>query len=82
MRRIAVTGQKSQLRQRITQLEREIEGLGAQASAKADEIVLIGKELTGARELWDKQLYPITKLTQLETRWLGSATSDRCPECR
>ena len=66
LRRAARTGQKSQLRQRIIQIDQEIEGLTAQAAAKAQEIVLIHKELKGARELWDKNLYPITKLTQLE----------------
>lgn len=66
LRRAARSGQKAQLRQRIAQLEQEIEGLNAQAAAKAQEIVLIGKELTGARDLWDKNLMPITKLTQLE----------------
>lgn len=66
LRRAARTGQKSQLKQRIAQLEQEVEGLTAQAAAKAQEIVLIHKELKGARELWDKNLFPITKLTQLE----------------
>jgi len=66
LRRAARTGQKSQLRQRIVQLGQEVEGLTAQAAAKAQEIVLIQKELKGARELWDKNLMPITKLTQLE----------------
>ena len=66
LRRAARTGQKSQLRQRIAQLEQEVEGLAAQAAAKAQEIVLIHKELKGARELWDQKLYTITKLTQIE----------------
>jgi HlyD family secretion protein len=66
LRRAARTGQKSQLRQRIAQLEEEVQGLTAQAAAKAQEIALTQKELVGARELWDKNLYPITKLTQLE----------------
>jgi HlyD family secretion protein len=66
LRRAARSGQKAQLRQRIAQLEQEVEGLNAQAAAKAQEIVLIGTELTGARDLWDKNLMPITKLTQLE----------------
>jgi len=66
LRRAARTGQKSLLRQRIAQLDREVEGLDAQAKAKAREIVLVEKELTGARGLWDKNLYPITKLTNLE----------------
>lgn len=66
LRRAARSGQKSQLRQRIAQLEREVEGIAAQSTAKARELELIEKELDGARELWDRQLYPISKLTQLE----------------
>jgi HlyD family secretion protein len=66
LRRAARSGQKSQLRQRIAQLGQEVEGLTAQAAAKAQEIVLVNRELSGARELWDQKLYPITKLTQLE----------------
>lgn len=66
LRRAARMGQKSQLRQRVAQLEQEVAGLTQQAAAKAKEIVLIEKELKGARELWNKNLYPITKLTQLE----------------
>jgi HlyD family secretion protein len=66
LRKKARTGQKGQLRQRITQLEEEIEGLGLQADAKAEEIKLINRELEGARELWEKNLMPISKLTSLE----------------
>jgi HlyD family secretion protein len=66
LRQAARTGQKSQLRQRILQLQREVEGLDAQATAKVKEIALIQKELAGARELWNQNLYPITKLTYLE----------------
>ncbi|MEJ2229242.1 MAG: HlyD family type I secretion periplasmic adaptor subunit [Alphaproteobacteria bacterium] len=66
LRRSAQTGQKSQLRQRIVQLKQEVEGLSAQATAKAQEIELIKTELKGVRDLWGKQLTPITKLTHLE----------------
>ena len=66
LRRTARMGQKSQLRQRVAQFKKEIEGLSAQSDAKAEEIVLIGKELEGAQQLWDKNLYPITKLTELQ----------------
>jgi HlyD family secretion protein len=66
LRRAARTGQKSLLRQRIAQLDKEVEGLAAQAAAKAREIALVEKELKGARDLWDQNLYPITKLTNLE----------------
>jgi HlyD family secretion protein len=66
LRRSARVGQKSQLRQRIAQLEEQIEGLSAQANAKAREIELINRELEGVRELWKKNLVPITRLTALE----------------
>jgi membrane fusion protein, type I secretion system len=66
LRKNARTGQKEQLRQRIAQLEEEIEGLRLQAEAKAEEVKLINRELEGARELWEKNLMPISKLTSLE----------------
>ena len=66
LRQSARLGQKSQLRERVAQLLEEIGGIGAQIKAKAQEIVLIQRELAGARELWEKNLMPITKLTQLE----------------
>lgn len=66
LRRSARIGQKDQLRQRIAQLHQSITGLQVQAEAKAQEIVLIEKELTGARDLFARNLYPITKMTNLE----------------
>jgi membrane fusion protein, type I secretion system len=66
LRQSARTGQKAQLRQRIAQLQREVEGLDAQSATKQQEIALIEKELVGARDLWNQNLYPITKLTYLE----------------
>ena len=66
LRRAARDGQKSRLNERIAQLGEEINGLVAQSKSKAREVTLIEKELTGARELWDKNLMPITKLTMLE----------------
>lgn len=66
LRRTARTGQKSQLKQRITQLGEEIRGLSAQQEAKSREIALISQELQGVRELWQKNLVPITRLTALE----------------
>ena len=65
-RRVARFGQKAQLRQRIAQIEQEVAGLTAHEAAKTQEIVLSQREIAGARELWDKNLYPITKLTQIE----------------
>jgi HlyD family secretion protein len=60
------TGQKAQLRERITQLNEEIEGLSAQEKAKDQEISLVQKELAGVRDLYDKHLVQISRLTTLE----------------
>jgi HlyD family secretion protein len=65
-RRAARLGQQSQLRQRVEQLSEEIRGHTAQDEAKLKEIALIERELTGTRELWTKNLLPITRLTVLE----------------
>src|SRR4029078_2221104 len=59
LRREAMTGQKQQLRERITQLEQQIGGLSEQVEAKKKEFMFIGKELDGVRALWAKQLVPI-----------------------
>lgn len=66
LRHSARLGQKSQLQQRIAQLEEEIGGLKAQQSAKTEEIALIQRELAGVRDLYAKNLVPLTRLTQLE----------------
>jgi HlyD family secretion protein len=59
-------GQKAQLRERITQLNEEIAGLTAQEKAKDREIELVEQELTGVRDLYDKHLVQLTRLTTLE----------------
>jgi HlyD family secretion protein len=66
LRKKARFGQKAQLVERIAQLREEIDGHAAQERGKSQEIVLIKRELGGARELWKKNLMPITKLTSLE----------------
>jgi HlyD family secretion protein len=60
------TGQKAQLRERITQLNEEIGGLMAQEKAKDQEIALVEKELAGVRTLYDQHLVQISRLTVLE----------------
>jgi HlyD family secretion protein len=65
-RRAARLGQKAQLGQRIEQLNEESTGYRAQERAKSREIELIQRELVGARELWAKNLMPVTKFTALE----------------
>jgi HlyD family secretion protein len=60
------TGQKAQLHERIRQLNEEIQGLGAQERAKEQEIALVQQELTGVRDLYEKHLVQISRLTTLE----------------
>ena len=66
LRHEALAGQKAQLRERIKQLHEEIAGLEEQSRAKAQESELIAREWAGVRELWEKQLIQITRVTALE----------------
>ncbi|HET7912445.1 MAG TPA: HlyD family type I secretion periplasmic adaptor subunit [Pseudolabrys sp.] len=66
LRRAARAGQKAQLRERIEQLGKEINGLSSQQGSKEKEVALIERELTGVRELYQKNLVPITRVTALE----------------
>jgi HlyD family secretion protein len=59
-------GQKAQLRERIVQLNEEISGLAAQEKAKDQESDLVEKELAGVRDLYDKHLVQLARLTTLE----------------
>src|SRR5215203_6824739 len=65
-RRTARQGQKAQLKERVGQLQEQISGLNDQIAAKKREIALIGEELKGVRELWNKNLIPIQRVTALE----------------
>jgi HlyD family secretion protein len=60
------TGQKAQMRERITQLSEEVEGMSAQVQAKDQEIALVQKELDGVRQLYEQHLVQISRLTSLE----------------
>jgi membrane fusion protein, type I secretion system len=66
IRRAAREGQKAQLRERIAQLRQEIGGYDAQIVSKDKQIEWIGKELLGVNELWEKNLVPYTRVTNLE----------------
>jgi HlyD family secretion protein len=59
-------GQKSQLHERIAQLKEQIEGLSAQEKSKEQEIALVQQELIGVKDLYDKHLVQISRLTTLE----------------
>jgi HlyD family secretion protein len=65
-RRTGRAGQKAQLNKRIDQLLEQINGMGQQITAKEREIDLIGQELEGVRDLWQKKLVPITRVNALE----------------
>ncbi len=66
LRRQDRLGQKQQLRERITQLQQQITGLTAQQDAKDKEVALIEQELAGVRDLWQKNLVQLNRLTSLE----------------
>ena len=66
MRRSARNGQKNQLIQRIAEIEQQISGLEIQANAKADELALVRRELASAQQLWDQNLMPISKFTEIQ----------------
>jgi HlyD family secretion protein len=66
LRRQDRAGQKQQLRERITQLQQEITGLTAQQNAKDQELALIEQELQGVRDLWQKNLVQLNRLTSLQ----------------
>jgi HlyD family secretion protein len=65
-RRTSRSGQRAQLRERVAQLNLEIDGLLAQERAKAREIELIHKELDGVRSLFARNLVQVSRLTALE----------------
>ncbi|WP_379071183.1 HlyD family type I secretion periplasmic adaptor subunit [Mesorhizobium sp. UC22_110] len=62
----ARAGQRSQLRERIAQLTEETAGLTEQRQAKRREIELIQVELEGVRDLWNRKLVSINRMTALE----------------
>jgi HlyD family secretion protein len=59
-------GQKRQLQERITQLQEQITGLAAQQAAKDKGIALTEQELQGVRDLWQKNLVQLNRLTSLQ----------------
>ena len=65
-RRTARAGQRSQLRERITQLNEEVRGLSAQLAAKENELELIKTELVGVTDLYKKNLVSISRYMQLQ----------------
>lgn len=66
IRLAARDGQKSQLREKITEFRHEIEGIKEQIAAKDEQLGFIEKELTGVNELLEKKLVQFTRVAALE----------------
>lgn len=66
LRKSARAGQKSQLQERIKQLNDQIGGLVGQIVSNTHQKEFIGTELTGVRDLWEKRLVPIQRVMSLE----------------
>lgn len=58
--------QKDQLREQITQLKEQINGLDVQQQAKMQEIALINKELEGTRRLYNMGLISLNRVNNLD----------------
>ena len=54
------------MRQRVSQLQERINGIGEQIGAKRKEIALIRQELDGVTELWKKNLIQVDRLISLQ----------------
>jgi HlyD family secretion protein len=65
-RKAARAGQRAQLRERISQSNEEVRGLGAQQQAKEKEFNLISEELVGVADLYKKNLVSISRYMQLQ----------------
>lgn len=66
LRKTARQGQKDQLTEQIDQLNEQIQGLTGQVESKKREIELVYRERDSVRELWHKNLVPISRITALE----------------
>jgi HlyD family secretion protein len=58
--------QKEVLQSKIGQLGQEVSGQEAQVDSKAKQLELIAGELVGVKDLYDKRLVPLTRLTTLQ----------------
>lgn len=65
-RKRTIDGQKEQLRQRISQIDQENEGLIARRDGKDDELALIERELEGVASLYQKGLIPFPRMAELQ----------------
>lgn len=66
LRRDAREGKRAQLREQRNQLDHQVDGLERQLKAKNTELQLIGRELVGMRQLAEKKLITVDRVTALE----------------
>jgi len=66
IRAAARAGLRAQLERRVGQMRSEIEGLSEQREARHRAADMIQRELLGVRELYERNLVQITRLSQLE----------------
>lgn len=64
-RRASLKGRKEQLREQITQFQKQIDGFVAQQISKAEEILLIERELNDLESLFAKGLIPASRINAL-----------------
>ena len=62
----ARSGLKAQLRQRIAQLQEEIDGLRIQSAAQEDAIALMREELDGLEQLYAQKIVTRTRIMELK----------------
>ncbi len=65
-RRAGRDGQIGQVRSRMLQLRAERAGLGRQLAARERELALVNRDLEGIRKLYQRNLTPLSRLSQLE----------------
>ena len=65
-RRKSLEGQTAILNKRVSQFEKEIEGLQAQQKSKQEQLRIIADELVGLRELHEKGYFPRTRILAME----------------
>jgi HlyD family secretion protein len=65
-RRSQRAGQRAQLSKRVEQLREEIAGVQAQIKSREQQIVFLTQELDGLRDLFKRNLVPMTRIMPLE----------------
>lgn len=65
-RRSARLGQKAQLQERVQQAQDQVDGMEQQLVSKRKELEFIARELEGLRDLYKKNLVPLSRVNALE----------------